>query len=87
MTGLQIGLARGRVCSGTYGHAMRRTFCCLGDAVNLAPRLMAAAPAGQIYAPSGVKRAAGGSSRWTRLSDQRLQGKASVTARPPIQPA
>ncbi len=59
VTGLQIGLARGRVRSGTYGHAMRRTFCCLGDAVNLAARLMAAAPAGQIYAPAGVQGAAG----------------------------
>ena len=76
VTGLQIGLARGRVRSGTYGHAMRRTFCCLGDAVNLAARLMAAAPAGQIYAPAGVKGSAGGSLRWRRLGDQRLKGKA-----------
>ena len=37
---LQIGIAHGRLRSGTYGHDMRRTFVCLGDAVNLAARLM-----------------------------------------------
>ena len=37
---IQIGIAHGRLRSGTYGHAMRRTFVCLGDAVNLAARLM-----------------------------------------------
>ena len=43
---IQIGIAHGRLRSGTYGHAMRRTFVCLGDAVNLAARLMSTAPAG-----------------------------------------
>ena len=46
---LQIGITHGRLRSGTYGHAMRRTFVCLGDAVNLAARLMSAAPPGSIY--------------------------------------
>ena len=32
---IQIGITHGRLRSGTYGHAMRRTFVCLGDAVNL----------------------------------------------------
>ena len=41
---IQIGIAHGRLRSGTYGHEMRRTFVCLGDAVNLAARLMGAAP-------------------------------------------
>ena len=43
---IQIGIAHGRLRSGTYGHAMRRTFVCLGDAVNLAARLMSKAPPG-----------------------------------------
>ena len=81
MTGLQIGLARGRVRSGTYGHSMRRTFCCLGDPVNLAARLMSAAPAGEIYASAAVQDAAGPSFEWTSLGQQRLKGKAlAVTA-------
>ena len=81
VTGLQIGLARGRVRSGTYGHAMRRTFCCLGDPVNLAARLMTAAPAGEIYATAAVRDAAGASLRGRPLGEQRLKGKAlAVTA-------
>ncbi len=46
---IQIGITRGRLRSGTYGHAMRRTFVCLGDEVNLSARLMSAAPPGSIY--------------------------------------
>ncbi|MEO5964049.1 MAG: adenylate/guanylate cyclase domain-containing protein, partial [Candidatus Limnocylindrales bacterium] len=46
---IQVGMTHGRLRSGTYGHEMRRTFVCLGDAVNLAARLMSAAPAGRIY--------------------------------------
>ena len=46
VTDVQIGVASGQLRSGTYGHFQRRTFCCLGDAVNLAARLMSRAPAG-----------------------------------------
>ena len=57
---IQIGIAHGRLRSGTYGHAMRRTFVCLGDAVNLAARLMSKAPVGAIYVdgrrPRGGRR-------------------------------
>ena len=81
VTGLQIGLARGRVRSGTYGHEMRRTFCCLGDPVNLAARLMTAAPVGEIYASAAVRDAAGPSFEWNSLAEQHLKGKAlPVTA-------
>lgn len=80
ITGLQIGLARGRLRSGTYGHALRRTFCCLGDAVNLAARLMSAAPAGQIYASAEVRQAAGAGYRWAHLTDQRVKGKRRAVA-------
>ncbi len=52
---IQVGVAHGRLRSGTYGHAMRRTFVCLGDAVNLAARLMSAAPAGTIYVEDVVR--------------------------------
>ena len=43
---IQIGITYGRLRSGTYGHKDRQTFTCLGDAVNLAARLMAKAPPG-----------------------------------------
>ena len=29
-TDVQVGVAAGRLRSGTYGHPLRRTFCCLG---------------------------------------------------------
>ena len=53
-TEIQIGIAHGRLRSGTYGHEMRRTFVCLGDAVNLSARLMSKAPPGQIYVSEAV---------------------------------
>ncbi|HEY7179531.1 MAG TPA: tetratricopeptide repeat protein [Gaiella sp.] len=63
-TGIQIGVAQGRLRSGTYGHDLRRTFVCLGDAVNLAARLMSAAGPGEIYVADGVRQAAGDMFGW-----------------------
>ena len=55
---LQIGIAHGHLRSGTYGHPQRRTFTCLGDAVNLAARLMARAPVGHVYVTTDVQEGA-----------------------------
>ena len=74
-TGIQIGLTRGRLRSGTYGHAMRRTFVCLGDAVNLAARLMSKAPPGRIFVTGTIREAAGDGFIWERLPDMRVKGK------------
>jgi adenylate cyclase len=74
--GLQIGIAHGRLRSGTYGHPDRRTFVCLGDAVNLAARLMAGAPAGEVHTSEAVRRAAGDDVRWTDLGTRTVKGKA-----------
>jgi len=76
VTGLQIGIAYGRLRSGTYGHEARRTFTCLGDAVNLAARLMANAPPGQIFASEPVQRAAGVAFQWEALPPIAVKGKA-----------
>jgi len=43
ITGLQIGLAKGRMRTGAYGSAAQRTYGVLGDKTNLAARLMQAA--------------------------------------------
>jgi predicted ATPase/class 3 adenylate cyclase len=77
-TGIQIGITHGRLRSGTYGHAMRRTFVCLGDAVNLAARLMSAAPEGQIYVADAVREAAGDGFIWRRLPDLSVKGKSGT---------
>lgn len=76
VTGIQIGIAGGRVFSGTYGHTTRRTFTCLGDAVNLAARLMSAASPGQVIVSGDVQSAAGDRFEWTLLPPLKLKGKA-----------
>ncbi len=73
---IQVGMSQGRLRSGTYGHEMRRTFVCLGDAVNLAARLMSAAPRERIYVSGPVREAAGEAFIWERLPDLKLKGKA-----------
>ncbi len=72
---VQIGLSLGRLRSGTYGHTQRRTFCCLGDAVNVAARLMAGAPPGQIIATAEVRLAAGDSYGWEALGAHAVKGR------------
>ncbi len=77
-TDIQIGIGHGRLRSGTYGHRMRRTFVCLGDAVNLAARLMSAAPPGRIYASDDVREEAGDAFIWEALPELTLKGKAAA---------
>lgn len=79
VSGLQLGLSRGRVRSGTYGHLRRRTFCCLGDPVNLAARLMTAAPPGRILVTAEVHDVAP-HYRWSRLPKQLLKGRSAAVA-------
>ena len=76
--GIQIGIAHGRLRSGTYGHEMRRTFVCLGDAVNLAARLMSAAPASRIYVSDDVRTEAGETFIWEQLADLKVKGKSGL---------
>jgi class 3 adenylate cyclase/tetratricopeptide (TPR) repeat protein len=47
--GLKIGVNRGHVFSGEIGTDNRSTYTVMGDTVNLAARLMAAAPEGSIF--------------------------------------
>ena len=75
---LQVGIAGGRLRSGTYGHQQRRTFCCLGDAVNLAARLMSRAPAGEVWVHGGVADATAGRFAWDALEPVTVKGKASA---------
>jgi adenylate cyclase len=79
-SGLQIGIASGRLRSGTYGHAQRRTFCCLGDAVNVAARLMSAAPAGEAYTTTDVERSSRGRFHFEEVGTLALKGKSGRVA-------
>lgn len=78
--GIQLGITRGTLRSGTYGHAMRRTFVCLGDEVNLSARLMSAAPPGRIYASERIQQGAGDTFVWERLPDMMVKGKTHPVA-------
>ena len=51
---IRVGVNRGHVFSGDIGTAYRRTFTVMGDTVNLAARLMAAAKPGEIYATATI---------------------------------
>ena len=51
---VHVGVNRGPVFAGDVGPHYRRTYTTMGDATNLAARLMSRAPAGQIYATAGV---------------------------------
>lgn len=51
---VRIGVNRGSVFVGEIGPSYRRTFTVMGDAVNVAARLMAAAGAGQVFASLDV---------------------------------
>ncbi len=72
---LQVGVAAGRLRSGTYGHRHRRTFCCLGDAVNLAARLMTRAPAGGVWVHGDVAGASGEQFIWDDLPAIMVKGR------------
>lgn len=79
-TQLQVGLARGRLRSGSCGNWQRRTFCCLGDATNLAARLMSAAPAGQVYLPAELAEEAGTGFDFEVLPYLTVKGKTDPVA-------
>ena len=51
---MSVGVSWGRVFAGEVGTPYRRSYTVMGDTVNLAARLMARAPAGEIYATTEV---------------------------------
>ena len=77
---VQIGLSSGQVRAGAYGGTTRRTYGVLGDAVNVAARLMQAAPPGGILATAAVRQGAGDHFTWTHLPPLALKGKSEPVA-------
>jgi predicted ATPase len=75
---VQIGLSRGEMRTGAYGSAMRRTYGALGDEVNLAARLMQAAPPGQILASGRVQAACADYFIWEALPPLNVKGKQAL---------
>jgi class 3 adenylate cyclase/tetratricopeptide (TPR) repeat protein len=75
ITEIQIGITYGRLRSGMYGHGHRQAFTCLGDAVNLAARLMSQARNGEIFVSAAVHDAVHDGFAWTALEPLALKGK------------
>jgi class 3 adenylate cyclase/tetratricopeptide (TPR) repeat protein len=77
---VQIGIGQGRMRAGAYGGAEQRTYGVLGDAVNLAARLMAAAQPGQILVGEAAQRFMADDFTWEALPPIRVKGKSEPVA-------
>ncbi len=74
--GVRIGVNRGKVFSGDIGPQYRRTYTVMGDTVNLAARLMAKAPPGEIYATESILERSATRFETVELEPFMVKGKA-----------
>jgi class 3 adenylate cyclase/tetratricopeptide (TPR) repeat protein len=72
---VRIGVNRGHVFTGEIGPPYRRTCAVMGDATNLAARLMTKAPWGAIYAAEGVLERSKTSFQTTAVAPFTVKGK------------
>jgi DNA-binding response OmpR family regulator/predicted metal-dependent HD superfamily phosphohydrolase len=88
VTGIQMGLSRGRMRTGAYGSTTQRTYGALGDNTNLAARLMQAAQGG-ILCDEGVYQAAHMHLGFEALPPIQVKGKVEPVAiyRPTREPS
>lgn len=76
---MQIGITRGRMRTGPYGSATRRTYSILGDEVNLAARLMTNAEPGQILVSQAIANAVSKQYNVRLIGPLTVKGKAAPT--------
>lgn len=75
ITSTQVGLSQGRMRTGAYGSDERLTYGVIGEEVNMAARLMQAAPVGHVYATGLVQQAAGARFAWEPLPPLSVKGR------------
>lgn len=80
LPGAAIGLATGTVLCGLIGAPARREYTVLGDAVNVAARLMLAARPGQILATVPTREPAGAEWEWEPRGPFALRGRREPVA-------
>ena len=73
---VKIGTNAGHVFSAYFGPPFRKTYSVKGDAVNLAARLMAKAPPGQLYTTASVLDRSSTDFQLTELEPFLVKGKA-----------
>lgn len=75
---LQIGISRGNMRAGAYGAQARRTYGVIGDAVNLAARLMQAAHPGEVLVSGNIHDAIPTRFNWKTLNPIKVKGKSDA---------
>ncbi len=76
----RLGIAQGRMRTGAYGSSTMRTYGVLGNATNLAARLMQAAAPDQILASDPVYQAIGDALDWETLPPIQVKGRSEPVA-------
>src|ERR1700752_1855342 len=78
ITEVQIGVSQGLTRTGACGGTHRRTYSAIGDAVNMAARLMQNAPSGQVLVNQNVRKTTAEKFLWEELPPLRVKGKSEL---------
>ena len=78
ITDVQIGISQGLTRTGACGGIHRRTYSALGDAVNMATRLMQNAPTGGVLVHENVRKATADDFTWEELPPLFVKGKSQA---------
>ena len=76
----RLGIDQGRMRTGAYGSSTMRTYGVLGNATNMAARLMQAAESFQILTSDLVVQAIGDALAWETLNPIRVKGRSEPMA-------